>query len=308
MSTIIVGLVILLVVVWTLFKNSKKDISFDANPQKTTAPIKKPAKVQPHVVIEPTLDVVRPTSQASTVIETPEAHMPLSEQDMFVQSMISKAQQDSVAIIQGEPHQAELSFEDEEKPTWDHLVKESFEKRVNKKSQPVEVNASDGMLPHAEQVSTATTVIPDAVLMPSPLLMIHIMAPRSKQFSGEAIMQACSRRGLTHGEHEVFHSYGINGKVLYRLVSAMKPGTFPLSAMETFKTSGLSMVMDMESLDHPRSVFKSMIETAHAISEELGGDILDERHERLTALTVSDYLARIKTYTSLRQQHERSEA
>ncbi len=302
-STVIIGIVILFVVVWTLCKNGGKqpdvvshdhevslgDMTTYATDNEKT-PVNEPKVGSTHILIE-------------EVAEPAELDLPLSEQDIFVQSAITKAQEDSVAMLQGEPHQAELSFGDEEKPEWDALVKQSFEKRVNRKSK-----AEAAVPSYTASEALTEQKIPEQLVMPNPLLTIHVMAPRSKQFGGEELINICHRNGLKHGEHKVLHSYAVNGKILYSLMSAVKPGILPLQTMPTFKTPGLSFVMDMDALDHPRSVFKSMLETAHQVAGELGGDVLDERHERLTALTVSDYLARIKTYTSLKQHHERSEA
>lgn len=239
--------------------------------------------------------------EANPSAELAEKTEPLSEQELFIQAAISKAGQESMAFIQGEPQQAELMFEDESVPAWNQIVKDSFEKRVT-------------LQPHARQL--ATVVPSEEKKRPeaespkeliSHLLVVYVMAPRSRTFRGEQVVVACQNQGLQHGERNIFHWYGKHGSIQFSVASAAKPGSFDLDNIQQMTTPGLSFILDMKMLEAPRSVFKTMLEVAHEIANQLGGDVLDDHHERLTALTVSDYLARVKTFTSLRNHYERAE-
>ncbi len=145
--------------------------------------------------------------------------------------------------------------------------------------------------------NTRTTAIKNHAI-----LVVHVMAPRSQFFTGADILEALQQQHLQFGEHNIFHAYDSQGHIQFSVASATEPGTFDDQHLEHFTTPGLGFFTDIRHVAQPRAIFKHMLATAHQVAQRLQGELLDHRRQRLTASTVSEYLAQIKA-TELAQNH-----
>lgn len=126
------------------------------------------------------------------------------------------------------------------------------------------------------------------------LIVVHVMAQRSKQFSGPELLKVFGHHKLVYGKKCIFHAYDRSGKVAFSVASAIEPGIFDLEHMQHFLTPGLGFFMDLRNTPDAREVFNRMLGVAKDISVALGGDILDEHYQRLSQASMADYLSRLQ--------------
>ena len=94
------------------------------------------------------------------------------------------------------------------------------------------------------------------------------------------------RNGLKFGDMNIFHRIEPASKVVqFSVASAVEPGTFDLSAMESFKTPGVSFFMQMPGPDQPLGVFEDMLAVTRDVAASLGADVKDEHQSVMTTQT-----------------------
>ncbi len=82
--------------------------------------------------------------------------------------------------------------------------------------------------------------------VPPEVIVINVLARNGAKFGGTDLVEAFLRNGLKFGDMNIFHRMQPASKeVQFSVASAVEPGTFDLSAMEVFKTPGVSFFMRM---------------------------------------------------------------
>jgi cell division protein ZipA len=66
----------------------------------------------------------------------------------------------------------------------------------------------------------------------------------------------------------------------------VEPGTFDLSAMGSFTTSGLVLFLQLPGPTEPVQAFDRMVEAARSLADSLGGTVCDATRSMLTNQTV----------------------
>ena len=66
----------------------------------------------------------------------------------------------------------------------------------------------------------------------------------------------------------------------------MQPGVFDIDNMAEFNTPGLVFFLTLPGPEDMMMAFDYMLETAQAVSRNLGGDVLDESRSVLTKQTL----------------------
>ena len=71
---------------------------------------------------------------------------------------------------------------------------------------------------------------------PGEVIVINVLARNGAQFGGSDLLEAFLRNGLKFGDMNIFHRIQPASKVVqFSVASAVEPGTFDLSAMESFR-------------------------------------------------------------------------
>lgn len=136
-----------------------------------------------------------------------------------------------------------------------------------------------------QQEKQAKSASPKKVAKEQSLIMLYIMAPKGQPYNGYELLQALLSAGLRFGEMQIFHRYEQKtgrGKILFSLASATNPGTFELSKMGGFSCPGLILFLDLNKVQMPKKAFEIMLETVGQLSEDLGGEVLDESRQPLS--------------------------
>jgi len=124
--------------------------------------------------------------------------------------------------------------------------------------------------------------------LPTLILQINIVSP-ARAFRGEELMRAIESVELQFGEMNIFHRRGGNnqkGAVLFSMASLVEPGTFPIDDMAGFTTPGLALFAQLPGAQDGLAIFSDMLMTAERLAADLGGELQDETHSRLTKQTV----------------------
>ncbi len=125
------------------------------------------------------------------------------------------------------------------------------------------------------------------------VIQVSIVAPHEQPFTGDQLLKAFQDLGLKYGEMDIFHAYQ-GGEIRFSVASLVKPGTFPIDAMDDFRTRGLTLFFQPLLVSHPAEAFERMIATCHILAQRLGGSELDDRRQPLTAVKISLWRRQLK--------------
>lgn len=121
------------------------------------------------------------------------------------------------------------------------------------------------------------------------VIVLHVQAPDAHAFGGADILTAAKAQGFRFGAMNIFHHYGPDGRSgtppWFSMANMYEPGSFDLAAMEGLETHGLSLFMCLPSPD-AATALELMLDTAGALAEALGGEVLDADHASLTPAQV----------------------
>lgn len=133
------------------------------------------------------------------------------------------------------------------------------------------------------------------------VIVINVLARNGAKFAGNDLMEAFLRNGLKFGDMNIFHRVLPTSKeVQFSVASAVEPGTFDLSAMEGFRTPGVSFFMQMPGPGQPLEVFEDMLAVTRDVAASLGADLKDEQLSVMTSQTIQHCRSRIEDYSRKR--------
>jgi cell division protein ZipA len=169
--------------------------------------------------------------------------------------------------------------------------------QAEKNEENIDANEALGLQP----IIKSRTVKPAAATKAAVIeyITLHVIAPREYPYSGYELLQALLGNGLRYGDKNIFHRHETKtgrGQVLFSLASANKPGTFELTKMGNFTCPGLTLFMVLKREVDPMLAFDTMLETARQLTEDLGGEIWDERRQLLNMDKVAEFRAKIRRF------------
>ncbi|EXJ13232.1 cell division protein ZipA [Imhoffiella purpurea] len=118
-----------------------------------------------------------------------------------------------------------------------------------------------------------------------PLLVQLSVSARRYPFKGRDVLEVSERCGLYPGDMDIFHcldEFDDQTRIYFSMANMVKPGTFPLDAMDTFSTPGLMLFAQLEGHPEDMTILDEMIATARKLALALNGDVLDDRRRPLT--------------------------
>ncbi|MFN3918987.1 MAG: cell division protein ZipA C-terminal FtsZ-binding domain-containing protein, partial [Methylohalobius sp.] len=90
------------------------------------------------------------------------------------------------------------------------------------------------------------------------VIQVSIVAPPQQPFSGNKLLEAFEELGLEYGDMDIFHAYQ-GDEIRFSVASLVKPGTFPIDAMDDFHTRGLTLFFQPPLVSQPVEAFEHMI-------------------------------------------------
>ncbi|MBD3654006.1 cell division protein ZipA [Kangiella sp.] len=113
---------------------------------------------------------------------------------------------------------------------------------------------------------------------PELIFSLYVVAAQDKPYHGPELVQTLVEQGMRHGDMDIFHRHAqANGRgaVQFSLANAFEPGIFDLDDIENLHSKGLALFMTLPGPKKPMQAYELMVKTAQAITQQLGGRILD---------------------------------
>ncbi|MDZ7854393.1 MAG: cell division protein ZipA [Halomonas sp.] len=132
------------------------------------------------------------------------------------------------------------------------------------------------------------------------IIVISVLARDEEGFSGTALLDLMLACGLRYGrDMGIFHRFETEdpeSRLQFSMVNVVKPGTFPIEAMDDFQTEGITLLMPLPGASDTSAAFEAMVETAMVIVRHLGGELKDENQSVMTAQTVEFARQRVQEF------------
>ncbi|ATJ84119.1 cell division protein ZipA [Halomonas beimenensis] len=139
------------------------------------------------------------------------------------------------------------------------------------------------------------------------LIVISVMSREEEGFSGTALLDLMLACGLRYGrDMGIFHRFETEdpeSRLQFSMVNVVKPGTFPIEAMDDFRTPGITLLMPLPGAEDTAAAFEAMVETAMVIVRHLGGELKDENMSVMTAQTVEFARQRVQEFERRHRLH-----
>lgn len=130
------------------------------------------------------------------------------------------------------------------------------------------------------------------------VVMLYIVAPEGKEFTGEALESCFEKEGFLFGDKQIYHRHAdlsSTGPILFSLANVQNPGIFDPKTMEDFTTFGVVLFMQIpSSYGNDLTNLRLMISTAKAMAKELNGSLLTDQQEIFNQTAEEEYLNRVK--------------
>ena len=133
------------------------------------------------------------------------------------------------------------------------------------------------------------------------LIVLNVLAPTGTLYHGRSLVEAMQSQSLKYGDMNIFHRVDQKTKSkLFSVANALEPGTFDLSDLDDFQSSGVTFFMQLPAPNDPSIIFDVMLNTARNLVLELGGSLKDEQMSVLTGQTVEHMRQRIADFSRRR--------
>ncbi|AQS38644.1 cell division protein ZipA [Shewanella psychrophila] len=132
---------------------------------------------------------------------------------------------------------------------------------------------------------------------PRDVLVLHVVAGEGHALNGADLLPSLLTLNFKFGDMSIFHRHEDNagtGKVLFSLANMVKPGIFNPDEMEQFSTEGVVLFMTLPCYGDPLMNFSIMLNSAHQLADDLGGQVLDGGRDAWSETTKQSYLQRIR--------------
>jgi len=129
------------------------------------------------------------------------------------------------------------------------------------------------------------------------VFMLNVVARKSDGFRGADILHILLACDLRLGDMNFFHRHEFEagrGAIQFSVANMMQPGVFDIDNMADMNTPGLVFFLTLPGPEDMMKAFDYMLETAQAVSRNLGGDVLDESRSVLTKQTLEHCRQKIR--------------
>ena len=122
------------------------------------------------------------------------------------------------------------------------------------------------------------------------ILILHVVAPRNRPFTGVSLRAALKRAGLEPGEMAIYHYHAdaeAGGEILFSVSNMVAPGTLSEDDLADLMTPGITLFFQVHACEQPHKAFEALLETSHVLARDLGGSILDAQQSTATNQTLA---------------------
>jgi len=244
---------------------------------KTAAP---KAKQEPRFSTSPSLEDTQKTRRTPTMAPLPAAAKPVSA-NKLPQTSVDLEQ--PVPLLMDADDRGEVTFNDDRDPLMSGGAPVLSKPRVVARKMPADFSGTE----EDQEV-----------------IVINVMSREAQGFIGAELLENVLACGMRYGDMNIFHQYAPSPDddcTLYSMANIVKPGTFDLNNMQSFQTPGVSFFMILplkaSASISAMDVFDKMLNSAKRISQNLNGELKDERRSVMTGQTVEHCRQRIGEFS-----------
>lgn len=120
------------------------------------------------------------------------------------------------------------------------------------------------------------------------LFIVHVTSRDGSFFDGPDIHAVLGEQKLKFGMHNIYHRITeVNGvpDSVYSVANMLKPGFLDPVEQDHLSTPGLTMFLQLPGPIDGVKAARDLLETAGALAERLGGEVLDDKRSLLKAQT-----------------------
>jgi FtsZ-interacting cell division protein ZipA len=110
---------------------------------------------------------------------------------------------------------------------------------------------------------------------------VNLLPAGNRLLSGVAIAQAAATQGMTLESDGAFHLLNTHGRSQFSLINR-DTQAFQPQTLHSFTTAGLTLLLDVPSVENPARQFDQMMLVAHALARALQVNLVDDRRVELT--------------------------
>ncbi len=203
--------------------------------------------------------------QAEEQVEQTQAEKPLNQEQVHKDPIIDE---ENVPVLDD----ALFEF------TSEHFKREAAKESERKtaaatKNEPQLEKPQQTSLFEEPQEETSTVEVE-----PELIFSLYVVASQDHPYHGPELVQTLVEQGMRHGDMDIFHRHAqANGRgaVQFSLANAFEPGIFDLDDIDNLSSKGLALFMTLPGPSKPMKAYELMVKTAQAITQQLGGRILD---------------------------------
>ena len=164
---------------------------------------------------------------------------------------------------------------------------------MSSREEPENLDWLDGMDAEPDERGRARSAPDEPVRLPRAIdpevFMVNVVSRDSNGFRGEDILHILLACDLRFGDMNFFHRHeqeAGRGPIQFSVANMVQPGVFDIDNMDDFTTPGLVFFLSLPGPEDMIQAFDYMLETAQAVSRNLGGDVLDETRSVITRQTL----------------------
>ncbi|GEN23453.1 hypothetical protein HCU01_14020 [Halomonas cupida] len=147
----------------------------------------------------------------------------------------------------------------------------------------------------------------DSLANADEIIVISVMSRDPAGFHGSRLLELMMACGLRYSrEMGIFHRFeteDADSALQFSMVNVLKPGSFPIEAMDDFTSPGVTLLMPLPGANDTSAAFEAMVETAMVIVRHLGGELKDENRSVMTAQTVEFARQRVQEFERRHRLH-----
>lgn len=142
-----------------------------------------------------------------------------------------------------------------------------------------------------------TAAVETLEFTPQDVVVLMVMARQPGIFLGRKLAEAFDEADLYYGDLQIFHRHANadgSGKCLFSVASAIEPGYFDESKIDSWNTPGLTLFFTQESRNQSIATFELMLRTAKLLAQRLDGEVKDQDRRPLTLASIEKYRERVR--------------
>lgn len=134
---------------------------------------------------------------------------------------------------------------------------------------------ADSVIPDIDETHHLAIELDSLCAEVDQMVGVNLVPPGERLLAGSKIAQAAAMQGMTLESDGAFHLLDTDGHSLFTLINKdTKP--FQHHTLETFSTTGITLLLDVPRVKKPADQFDSMVHVAHELARELQLNLVDD--------------------------------